>query len=239
MGLFRRFSPNTRRIVFTNASKYNLDNFAPIPAKLNIPNWYKNTESYMGGKKQPNGKGQTTATIKRCMPVFDALTHGYLLLTYTDIFVSIKDGYQWFEWPHYDPLEFHPIEQGKLHPSANNQDFPKWINHWGITTPKGYSTLFIQPVHRPSVFKILEGLVDTDTYFNPVNLPFVMADKTFEGLIPAGTPIAQVIPIKRDKWQMCFGKEKEKENQIFLIDTLRNKFFDKYKDTYRQFKEFN
>lgn len=239
MGLCRRNIRNANRIIFTNVTEHNFDQFKPIPAKLNIPQWYKDTESYMGGKKQPNGKGQTTSTIKRCMPVFDALTQGYLLLTYTDIFVSLKDGYHWFEWPHYSPLEFHPIEQGKLHPSANGQDFPKWINPWGITTPKGYSTLFIQPVHRPSIFKILEGIVDTDSYVNSVNFPFVMTDPKFEGLIPAGTPVAQVIPIKRDNWQMSFGGEKEIQAQKILADNLRNRFFDKYKIDYRKPKEFN
>jgi hypothetical protein len=35
----------------------------------------------------------------------------------------------------------------------------------------------------------------------PVNFPFFIR-KDFEGIIPAGTPIAQAIPFKRTDWEM-------------------------------------
>ena len=37
--------------------------------------------------------------------------------------------------------------------------------------------------------------------------PVIDFDKEF--VIPAGTPIVQVIPFKREKWQMRFGTEDE------------------------------
>ena len=72
-------------IIFTKT--FNVpDEYNPKPADKYVPEWYKNLESYIGGDKKPSGDGQTTATVKRCMPVFDAVTGGYIIPTYTDIF---------------------------------------------------------------------------------------------------------------------------------------------------------
>jgi len=66
------------------------EEFNPKPATASVPDWYKNIESYMNGAKRPTGEGNTSATIKRCMPVFDAITGGYILYSYADVFVSQK-----------------------------------------------------------------------------------------------------------------------------------------------------
>ena len=88
-------------------------------------------------------------------------------------------------------------------------------------------------------FTILEGLVDTDKYTSPVNFPFTLNNLDFEGLIPAGTPVAQVIPIKREGWSI--GKESEKNLlKRKQVGYLRNsKFYDKYKKMFWEKKEYN
>jgi hypothetical protein len=40
-------------------------------------------------------------------------------------------------------------------------------------------------------------MVDCDGYFEYVNFPFFFHAPNFNGIIPAGTPLVQVIPIKR------------------------------------------
>jgi hypothetical protein len=40
--------------------------------------------------------------------------------------------------------------------------------------------------------------VDTDEYVNETNIPALLLDDDFEGIIEAGTPLVQVIPFKRD-----------------------------------------
>jgi hypothetical protein len=224
-------------ITFTNMMGIE-EIFPPEPAFKNIPDWYKNLESYIGGEKMPSGDGNTTGTIKRCMPVFDAINAGYIITSPADIYVSIKDGQQFFEWSSLGLISFHPIEQAPTHPLKNKHAYPKWMNHWAIRTPKGYSTMFVQPMHRESVFTILPGIVDTDQYNAPVNFPFVLNDIEYEGLIPAGTPMAQVIPFKRDSWEMNFGtlQDLEKQNKTTIL--LRTKFFDSYKSQFRQPKEY-
>ena len=224
-------------IIFTNTSGFD-ELEKPQPASKFIPDWYKDMESYMGGDKKPDGNGGTTATIKRCMPVFDAINAGYIVTSPADVYVSIKDGNQYFAWSSLGLISFHPISQAPNHPARKKHDYPKWISHWSIRTPKGYSTMFVQPMHRESVFTILPGIVDTDEYYAPVNFPFVINDPEFEGLIPKGTPIGQIIPFKRDSWQMEFGNEKELKDQFNNTSTLSTKFFDRYKTMFRQDKTY-
>jgi len=116
--------------------------------------------------------------------------------------------------------------------------YPKWHNPWGIKTPPGYSCLFVQPLHRESVFTIMPGIVDTDTYNNPVNFPFVLNDTKFQGIIPAGTPIAQVIPFKRDSWRMSLGGEEDVKQSKRQLGSIRTVFFEGYKLKFRQPKEY-
>lgn len=229
-------------IIFTDTLGV-LEEFKPVPASKLLPEWYKNTNTYINGKKQPMGHGETSATIKRCMPVLDVLSHGYLILTYTDIWVNQKihdenNKETWFQWSHYEPISFHPLEQAPIHPSNKGGNLPKWVNPWSIRTPIGYSTLFIPPVHRNNVFSIFEGVVDTDSYFAPVNFPMSLTDKNFEGLIPAGTPIAQVIPFLREEWQMSLGQEKDKEIALKDTEKIRVRFFDSYKKFMRHPKVY-
>lgn len=224
------------KITFTNTSGTDIEQ--PEPASKFVPDWYKNMESYISGNKKPNGNGGTDATIKRCMPVFDAITAGYIITLPADVYVSIKDGNQFFEWSSLGLVSFHPIEQAPEHPARKPHAYPKWVNPWAIKTPKGYSTLFVQPMHRESVFTILPGIVDTDTYSAPVNFPMVINDPNFEGLIPKGTPIAQVIPFKREGWQMEIGSDKELKEQHSITQKLNTKFFDRYKSMFWSRKEY-
>ncbi len=224
------------KITFTDTSGKNLKQ--PLPALNFIPEWYKNTESYFNKEKKPDGKGQGTGTIKRCMPVFDAITAGYIITLPADVYVSLKDNEQYFEWADLGLVSFHDKIQAPEHPLKNRHTYPKWNNHWAIKTPKGYSTLFVQPMHREAVFSILPGIVDTDTYYAPVNFPMVINNPEFEGLIPAGTPIAQVIPFKRDVWQTEIGGQKDLNDILKLNNKLITKFFDKYKTMFRATKEY-
>ena len=224
------------KIIFTNTSGADIEQ--PKPASRLVPDWYKNMDSYISKEKKPAGDASTTATIKRCIPVLDAITAGYIIESPADVWVSKKDEAQWFEWSDFGLINFHPIEQAPEHPARKPFAYPKWSNYWSITTPKGYSTLFVQPMHRESVFTILPGIVDTDTYTAPVNFPFVINDPTFEGLIPKGTPIAQVIPFKRDSWNMEIGTKEDFDRQNKTSKKLQSKFFDRYKSMFWTRKEY-
>lgn len=225
------------KITFTNTSGFP-DIEQPQPASKYIPSWYKEIESYVGGEKMPGGDGVTLATIKRCMPVFDAVTSGYMITLPADVWVSIKDEEQYFEWSSFGLVQFHAVDQAPTHPLRNQFPYAKWMNYWAIKTPPGYSTLFIQPMHHDLPFTIMPGVVDTDKYTAPVNFPMVINDPEFQGLIPKGTPIAQVIPFKRESWQMEKGNQDDFIEQNNVTASLHTKFFDRYKSMFRTVKEY-
>ena len=227
----------SKEIIFTNI--HDLDFFPPRPAVKEVPEWYKNTEEYFGEnvKKVPLGGG-ISQTIKKCIPVFDAITSGYILYTQADVQVSKKDGFPYYNWASQDAISFHPIEQAPLHPQGNEAPYPKWNNPYAIITPPGYSTLFTQPLHRESIFTILPGIVDTDTYKTTVNFPFVLNDVNWEGIIPAGTPMAQLIPFKRESWKHKIGSEKERMEHQKVYKKLKILFFNSYKKQFWSPKQY-
>lgn len=239
----------TNLITFTNAYEAS-EEFPPVPASSLLPDWYKNLESYRGGlERRPLEVGmniETNATAKKCMPIFDALTMGYVILTHVDFFVSqkfdsnIQKEIPYFEWPSFDVIKFHPKEQLPIHPQDTGHElsYPKWINPWFIKTPPGYSTLVVSPFHRDTPIHIFPGVVDTDVYNTNINFPFVLKNPKMTGLIPAGTPIAQVIPFKREAWKHNFGGEKEIQEGAKAAVKLKSRFFDSYKSMFRQTKSY-
>ena len=227
-------------IIFTD--KYQLKGIIdePKPASAFLPDWYKNITSYVTGKKEPPPTLEgTNSTIKKCVPVFDAITAGYIITLPCDVHVKTVDDKPFYTWSSFSAIEFHGVEQFTGHPKAMGDfDAPKFMTPWGIKTPKGWSVLIVQPMHRPSPFTILPGVVDTDTYTNNVNFPFVLNDIKFEGMIPAGTPIAQIIPIKRERWKMYLGGFEELEEQKQIVTKFQTVFFDRYKRFWWHKKEY-
>ena len=214
------------------------DLFPPVPASQSLPDWYKKLPSYINNQKKPSyDDDMAPATAKKCMPMFDALTAGYIIFLQADVYVEPKDGKPFYRWTKANDVRFHPERQFDGHPESQGFDIAKWDNKWIVTTPKGYSSLFIQPVHRESPFKILEGVVDTDTYTNPVQFIFTLKDINFEGVIPAGTPIAQVIPFKRESYEMSIS-DLDIDSHIAVRHYLNNKFFGAYKNRYWNKKDY-
>lgn len=228
------------KIIFTNTMPMIASlEYAPKPASHFLPEWYKKTNSYTNNEKSVDMISTNTGTIKKCIPVFDVLTAGYIITTYVDIYVKKNENGDISYIQSAGNMEYHPILQAPYHPFMNQHPYPKIVNPWSIKTPKGYSILIIPPVHGGNQFiKIAEGFVDTDKYHSAINFPFVLNDVNFEGIIPAGTPMAQLIPFKRDSWKMSFGSEEDFKEQKKITDLIRSNFFDAYKNRFRQKKEY-
>ena len=223
----------------------------PIPAKLNIPEWYKNLEHTILNK-----------TVKGCMPFLDSLTAGYILKIPQDFNLrhnvdnknekkeTFKDSFQTFGLHEQSQIlhaksinlnsgiDIHSIKQVEGSPfieKNKNLPFYKIINPWKIKTPKGYSCLFVPPLNNvDDRFSIIPGIVDTDTFPNEINFPIIInGDKypVLETTIKKGTPYVQIIPFKRDGWKMSFKSRKQKEIQnsrLFYGLKLLNIYKDKY-----------
>jgi len=223
----------------------------PIPAKFNIPEWYKNLEHTILKK-----------TVKGCMPFLDSLTAGYLLKMPQDFYLrhnvdnknekeeTFKDSFQTFGLHNQSQLihakhinlnseiDVHPLKQLDGSPFLEkNKNLPlyKILNPWKIKTPKGYSCLFVPPLNNSDDrFSIIPAIVDTDTFPIEINFPIVInGDKypVLETTIKKGTPYVQIIPFKRDSWKIKIKTRKQKEIQnsrLFFGLKILNVYKEKY-----------
>jgi hypothetical protein len=212
----------------------------PHPAIENIPNWYKNTPLYVDDKKGINSNSEPNSTVKKCMPFFDGMTSGYHIPLISDVWVENEDGNLNFKWS-IDDVEIihsHIAEQYNLYPVPEGYMVHafKWINPWIIKTPKNYSCLFTHPTHYDDLpFKCLSAVVDTDKHPTSIHFVFFLK-KNFQGLIPKGTPLIQVIPFKREKYNSIFHSNYEKLDLIWK--RAKTEFFDRYKRFFRSPKSY-
>lgn len=190
MEVLKMFS-KSKKIVF-HSDKTNFDILRPFPTSKAVPNWWRKMSRVVDGVE----------TVKTCVPFLDSLTIGYTIPLPADVFWNdeMKD----FTTPAKFQLnsDHMPIQTAGVDiPDIYDPQPHKWLNSWHIRTPPGYSTLFVHPMNRMDLpFHSFSGVVDTDKHNLVINFPFVLR-KDFRGIIPAGTPIIQAIPFKRDDWE--------------------------------------
>jgi hypothetical protein len=199
----------------------------PTPAYKAIPEWYRTTKPFVDGNE----------TIKKCVPFLDSMTTGYTIALAADVFfnrgipqdISVTG-----------IVSVHPDSQmGDLKiPTEYYKTVYKWINPFILKTPKGYSTLFVHPINRVDLpFYSFSGLVDTDKFPLEVNFPFLIK-KDFVGIIPAGTPIAQAVPVKREDWASSTEDSLNYEQPAFTY-TMHNPPFNYYKKHFWTRKKYS
>lgn len=172
----------------------------PIPAKKFIPDWFKALPPKVDNKDKLNA-----GTVKRCLPFLDAMSVGWLIPLVADVeFVTNADasGLTYKCLFDRELIESHGFGQVTTD-KAPNPNMPKppmkFLNWWAIRVPKGYSVLFVPPLNRQDPrFTCMSGFVDCDGYFEFINFPFFFNQPNYTGIIEAGTPMVQAIPIKRD-----------------------------------------
>ena len=202
----------------------------PRPALKLAPHYFKSI-------KPQSDNNPKNGTVKRCVPFLDALSQGFIIPLWADMWVFAKDGEITIEFPDNFPqaetLGQHTYEQILNHPLKNTTygKLPmKFVNPWLISTDKGVSCLFTSPLnHLETRFKILDGVVDTDTYYNNVNFPFLWTGGDGEFLIPRETPLVQVIPFRREKAAYDVGiiDNKQKNHTVGSLGTkLKNAYRD-------------
>jgi hypothetical protein len=172
----------------------------PYPANREIPEWFKAMPS------EAEAQGKSMRTVKNCPPFIEAMTCGYIIPLVVDLSLS-RDSAGGFhgEANGANILHIHRPAQVKGAP-FENLPVLKILNPWLIRTPPGYSTLFLPVLNR---FQIplfpLAGLVETDVFYREVNFPAVLTIAPGATLrLPRGTPLVQVIPIRRDEFQSEF-----------------------------------
>jgi hypothetical protein len=178
----------------------------PVPASLGLPAWLKAmpTQAFNAINQRDED------TIKRCPPVVDAMTSGFLIPLMCD--VRFENGeISWdndllvggeLDFPR-SPVGFHDSSQVTGSPLFEpDRLLIKFRNPWLIEAPEGYSVLFMHPINRFDLpFTTLTGLVDCDRYRDSwIHFPVHWHDVNFNGVLPKGTPIAQCVAVKRETW---------------------------------------
>ena len=168
----------------------------PFPAGKFMPEWFKKLPPKVDKRNILENN-----TIKRCPPFIDAMTTGWIIPLCADVQIQTNEDASNIQtnWKFYkNVVETHSTKQIEGHP---HQRFPpmKFLNYWKIKVPKGYSVLFVPPINRPNeLFECIAGYVDCDLYHEYINFPFFFKKPNYEGVLLAGTPLVQAIPIKRD-----------------------------------------
>lgn len=220
----------------------------PIPASKMMPEWYR---------KQPGivkndaalPSGVINSTVKKCMPIFDLITAGYMIVAPCDIYVDATDPEKLsYSVPltmkqfQSDMFATHAPEQYDHYPidtSRYHKQLMRVMPFWSVETPKGYSTLFANPFHREdSEVYAMSAIVDTDNFISDGHLSFLVK-KDFKGVIKQGTPLVQIIPFKREEWS-SEGVPVEESNKKISKQRLfiRSTFANGYKDKLRSKKEY-
>jgi hypothetical protein len=222
---------------------------APKPelASKFLPNWYKKTPSVIenGGMSF----GMIGTTVKKCMPIFDLISAGYIISAPCDIYLDATNPER-LEWSipagiisfQADMFAVHAKEQYEdlpINKSTHHKDLLRIFPFWAVGTPKGYSAIFLQPAYSDSSpLTALQAIVDTDRFITDGHLSFLV-EKDFKGIIKQGTPLIQVIPFKRESWEKSFVPAEESE-KIYETQRLRlrSMFSNAYKNLFRAKKEY-
>jgi len=232
---------NPLKINFIPATKnYKGMLLPPEPATKHLPKWYRqlakfdksNDEITLDPQNNLGSDGAQVST-KMCMPFFDATTAGYMYVLEDDLYVNLdKDGKPSLSWsnnlmlvdtrPIIDivvPDNCHPIHYG-------------WRMNWYYETPPGYSVLITHPMNRYDLpFYVQSGIVESDIWGLPVFIAFFLK-RNFHGVIPKGTPIMQIIPFKRDNWELeVVNSDEELDKHELMAENRRSMIYGYYKKT--------
>lgn len=171
----------------------------PKPAAKYVADWFKKIPPTLDDR---DAFGAKSMSAKKCMPMLDAMTLGYVIPLQADLHVRTNGDRTQIEVtnpPGMKICEFHDIKQLGERTAPGFPTTPiKFINHWVIKTKPGYSTMVLPIVNSfDKHFTCLSGLVDTDMYPKEINFPAVWHTPNFDDVVPAGTPLVVVFPIKR------------------------------------------
>jgi hypothetical protein len=219
----------------------------PKPASKSMPEWYRQQPAVVN-EKTDYKQGNIASTIKRCMPIFDATSIGYVITAPCDIYVNTTNPEELTYSVPRQIMEFkadlfstHAAEQYSEYPIDTNRYHKQLLRiqpFWSVETPKGYSSLFMNPLHRPGPLFAFAGVIDTDGYISEGHLSFLV-EKDFDGIIKQGTPLVQVVPFKREEWEsQVFTEEQSMPKLRRQAMQLRSVFQNAYKTKFRSKKEY-
>lgn len=191
-----------------------------VPSKNLVPEWYKKIPKWQDNEifNMEKGFGET---IKACTPFLDALTIGYLIVLPYDLYVKNNNGIPFLTWrsggTEIFPNVREKVSSLNLVPAGHYPIEFVWKTATANTIPIGCSLIITHPLNRYDLpFTTLSGVVDGGLIMSPEgNIPFFLKTD-FEGIIPQGTPIAQLIPFRQENWSSKIKKGLVEESKKHL-----------------------
>ena len=213
----------------------------PQPAKKYIPQWYKDIPAFNKNDIEFNNAGRVSnTTAKMCMPFLDALTTGYIVESWADIHFKFEDGQVIFNYS--TGPEILKARPGRPSIQIDDSLYPiefVWQEQWDVKTPKGWGVIYTHPFNNLDLpFISCTAVIDSDNYYHTATgqYPFYLK-KGFEGIIPAGTPLYQIIPFKKENWKSKVLPYNHNET-IKRHHEITKKFYGAYKNFYWTKKKY-
>jgi hypothetical protein len=213
----------------------------PTPAKNCLPDWWKTMTQYDITEENPYGKNfdHRTKTFKKCMPLIDMLTSGYMIMLNADIQVDNGKDISWRVRENVISFEKFASAKSITRPEGFNENLIRYYSGFIGRTPKGYSSMITHPFgYQDLPFRTLSGVVDTDSSVMPIEPLFWMREN-FNGVIRRGTPIAQIIPFKRENWKVEYEEYQNDEAFLNVQKGMKSNIVNHYITNHWKRKSFN
>jgi hypothetical protein len=190
------------------------------------------------GKKIIVEDRESNASFKKCTPMLDMLSSGYIVPLWTDVQVTIENNLPLINWrTKKNVFELHNGQEVEIPYGYHKTQF-KYLNQWTPRLPKGYSALIIPcPGYPNTPFKSMHGIIDYDKSPHPL-LPPVYLKNNFEGIVEKGTPMFQIIPFKRNNWQSSFSFLEEGEIDRLLDRDIKSTLVNNYVKNFWEKKSY-
>ena len=191
------------KVIFWSAMAGLEDIVPPQPAKNYIPEWWKDTPSFIPNAEEEFPVPRDRGTIKVCPSVQDWFLQGYVLPMWCDLHIELKENGEGRVLSPDGPA------QGMF---MNPEAFDSWLPEqqkkqavavfrpacpWRMKTPVGYSSYqFPMWYHFNPDFEVPPGPVWSDEY-HTIN-PQIILKHYGEIKIKRGTPLCVFVPYKRE-----------------------------------------
>jgi hypothetical protein len=240
------------KVEFWTESREIAELSSPYPAQNMGQDWLKSMPQYISGGVSTDRTDLCIAdkinrTMKSCPGINDMLEMGYIIPLWTDIIVfydcfagtlDLKCSDERTEFHFHKDQQF---DKCPVHKTVSPYRMVLNLHSpWLIKLPKGYSSYMCHPywTETDELFSVMPGVVDNDSFYT-LNL-IIRWNKLGKGeaLIKAGTPIAQIFPFKREKFQMTLTNGKENRPDTIADHHAFSGFFRKYRPAMWKKKSF-
>jgi len=216
----------------------------PFPASQALPQWWKDASPYIKSIENPTGKkiivqnGESNASFKKCTPMLDLLSAGYIVPLWADVQVRKVDNIPILSWRvSKNVFEEHSGQEVEV-PNGYEKTQFKFLNQWIPKLPKGYSALIIScPGYPNTPFKAMQAIIDYDKTTHAL-FPPVYLKENFEGIVEKGTPMFQIIPFKRNNWESKFSFLENGKNDVYFNRDVKATIVNNYVKNFWEKKSY-